>query len=98
MQAGLGPGALDALQDSVSLRILSVVQGLSVSILNIGVGVLIPMITDFERNLTSTSAMLSLVIKLTVFYLLNSFVVPIAVVTALPGSEGLWCETRQQLL
>eukprot|EP00892_Ulva_mutabilis_P009819 jgi/Ulvmu1/7209/UM034_0118.1 len=86
----LGTDALDSLQDSVSLRILSVVQGLSVTILNMGVGVLIPVVTDFERNVTSTSTMLSLVIKLSVFYLLNSFVVPIAVVTALPGSEGLW--------
>lgn len=102
VQSGLGPGALgpgtlDAIQDSVSLRILSVVQGLSVSILNIGVGVLIPMVTDFERNLTATSAMLSLVIKLSVFYILNSFVVPIAVVTALPGSDGLWCASYRRL-
>lgn len=87
----MGPGALEGLQDSVSLRALSIVQGLAVSILNIMVGVLIPVVTDFERNLTSTTAMLSLVLKLCLFYLLNSFIVPIAVVTALPGSEGLWC-------
>lgn len=59
--------------------------------MNIMVGVLIPIFTDFEKNMTTTTAMLSLVLKLSLFYLLNSFIVPIAVVTALPDSEGLWC-------
>lgn len=91
LQAGAGSAALADLQDSVSLRALSIMQGLAVSILNIAVGTLIPIVTKYEQNLTSTTAMLSLVLKLSLFYLLNSFIVPIVVVTVLPDSEELWC-------
>lgn len=98
VKVAIGPAALESLQDSVSLRLLSILQGFAVSVLNIMVGVLIPVLTDFEKNMTTTTAMLSLVLKLSLFYLLNSFVVPIAAVTALPDSEEQWYVCTSQIV
>jgi Calcium-activated chloride channel len=86
--------AVGGLRDEAKLRALSVVQGLVVTVLNVVVSLVVDRLTHIERHTTTTSHLTAMVFKLTVFYFLNSFAVPIIAVVSLAGSEENWCVRR----
>lgn len=79
------------LQSEIQLRYFSVIQGVIVTVLNMTVSYLIAWTTTLERHFTDTFHKRALVAKLSLFYLVNSFVVPIVTAALRSGSYRLWC-------
>jgi hypothetical protein len=82
------------LVSSTKLRTFSILHGLIVLAMNKAVEHGFDMAVKHERLITYTSIIASGVLKLTLFYLINSFIIPIAVVTTLRNFNELWYEPR----
>jgi hypothetical protein len=84
-----------SIKEAAYLQVLAFYRGLYVTLANTLFGIIISWGTYFERHRTTTSFLTSMLFKLSVFYLLNSFVVPIivAITSSAHGSkhEEVWC-------
>jgi hypothetical protein len=83
-----GASTITNVTSDATLYIYSAIQGLVVAVLNTFVASLIQRVANLERHSTITTFIDSVTFKLTLFYFLNSFVVPIVVVAS---AEQLWC-------
>lgn len=74
----------------IQLRFFSLIQGAVVTVLNLLVPVAILWTTTRERHFTDTFHKRALVAKMSLFYLINSFVVPIVTAALRTNSYRLW--------
>jgi hypothetical protein len=65
-------------------------QGLVVTVLNIIVLPVVSGLATYERHQTTTNHLTVMVFKLTVFYFLNSFVVPVLAYSIATDPQS-WC-------
>jgi hypothetical protein len=82
---------VERLVSSAKLRVFSILQGLVVLIVNVAVQSGMTHAVKHERLMTYTSIIASEVFKLSLFYLINSFIIPIAVIKTMRNSDELWC-------
>jgi hypothetical protein len=88
--SGLGRN-FSHLVSSTKLRAFSILQGLVVLVVNTGVEQGLAFSVACERLITYTDITASGVLKLSLFYVINSFIIPIVVVATLRNSDALWC-------
>lgn len=81
---------ISELQDAAQLRLLAVTQGIVVTVINLLVSYAITAICNLEKHYTATYLMRSVITKLTIFYLFNSFVIPIVAVVTLENGSVVW--------
>jgi hypothetical protein len=86
-----GPAFTSSISRAANLYLYTALQSVVVSAINIVVALAIEYVSLAERHVTTTSYLAGFVTKLTIFYLLNSFVVPIIAVVTLTGSDKVWC-------
>lgn len=82
--------SLRGVQDLTALWWWSLLQGFVVTALNVVVLPVVEVLATYERHQTTTSYLTVMVFKLTIFYFLNSFAVPIAVYSIEVQPED-WC-------
>lgn len=88
MQEDEDAGLFGSFQEGFQLRIFSLLQGVVVGVINALVAAVINFAGTVERHTTTTAFIDSVTFKLTLFYFLNSFVVPIVTIA---GQEDTWC-------
>ena len=81
----------NSLIDSARLRLYSILQGILVTVVNLAIASGMETAAHIEKHTTTTAFIDSVAFKLTLFYFLNSFVVPIVAVVITNNSSQLWC-------
>jgi hypothetical protein len=79
------------LVSSAQLRVYSILQGLVVTLVNIAIALGMETAAHIEKHTTTTAFIDSVTFKLSLFYFLNSFVVPIVAVVIISTQSQLWC-------
>ena len=82
--------SLSSVSQAANLWRFSLLQGLVVTLLNIVVLPVVSSLATYERHQTTTSYLTVMVFKLTVFYFLNSFAVPI-IAYSIAAPRQSWC-------
>jgi hypothetical protein len=85
------------LNQTIKLYYFAALQGVVVTAINVIVALLIETVSLAERHVTTTSYLAGFVTKLSIFYIANSFIVPILAVVTSGAEKDVWCASERDV-